>query len=70
MEDCGKMISRVLSILRGLKLRRLTQNQINPHLKVAQNHRTVENSNEAYFHINTPTHIRATYAITNFDQNF
>ena len=57
-------------ILRGLKLRGLTQNQINLHLKVSQNHRTIRISNEAHFHKKTPTHICVTYAIENFYQNF
>ena len=34
----------------GWKLRRFTQNQINLHQKVSQNHRTVINSNEVNFH--------------------
>ena len=58
------------AILRGLKLRRFTQNQINLHQKVSQNHRTNINSNKANFHEKTPTHISATYAITIFYQNF
>ena len=57
-------------ILHGLKLRRLTQNRINPHSKSSQNHRTVKLSNEAHFQKKTPTHICVTYAITNFYQNF
>ena len=57
-------------ILRGLKLRRFIQNQINLYQKVSQNNRTVINGTEANFHVKTPTHISATYAITNFYQNF
>ena len=63
-----KLTKNVIS--RGLKLRRFTQNQINLHSKVFQNHRNVKNSHKAYFYKKTPTHISATYAITNFDQNF
>ena len=57
-------------ILRGQKLHRFTQNQINLHWKPSQNHGIVINTNEAYFREKTPTHIGATYAITNFSQNF
>ena len=57
-------------ILRGLKLRRFTQNQINLRQKVSQNHRTIINGNEANFHAKAPTHTSATYAIKNFYQNF
>ena len=32
--------------------------------------RTVKNSNKTKIHNETPTHIGATYAITNFYQNF
>jgi len=55
---------------RGWNLRRSTQNQINLHQKVSQNHRMVINSNVPNFHEKTPTYIRATYAITIFYQNF
>ena len=54
----------------GWKLRRFTQNQINLHQKVSQNHRMVINSKEVNFHEKTPTHISATYAFTIFYQNF
>ena len=57
-------------ILRGLKLRRYSQNQINLRLKSSQNNRTVINSNTAYSQEETPTHIRATYAKINFYPNF
>ena len=53
-------------ILRGLKLRRFTLNQINLHKNVSQNQRKVINGNAAYLRAKTPTHITATYAITNF----
>ena len=52
-------------ILRGLKLRKFTSNQINPHWKESQNHRTIKNSNTGFYQEETPTHISATYEITN-----
>ena len=52
-------------ILRGLKLRRFTQNQINPHQKTSQNHRKLITSHKGNFHQKPPTHIRPTYAIQN-----
>ena len=49
-----------------VKLRRFTQNHINLDQKVSQNHRTVMNSNKANIYEKPPTHMSATYAITNF----
>ena len=43
---CQKLTKNEIKL--GLKLRTLTQNQINLYLKASQNHRTVENSNETY----------------------
>ena len=46
----------------GWKLRRFTQNQINLHQKVSQNHRIVIKSNEVNFHEKIPTHWENTHA--------
>ena len=56
-------------ILPGLNLSRFNSKSNKPTSKVSQNHWAVLNSNEAYFHQKTPTHISATYAITNCYQN-
>ena len=56
-------------ILRGMKMRRFIQNQINLHQKVSQNHRTVIDSNKANIYEKPPTHKRATYAIKIFYHN-
>ena len=63
-------VSEKIVILCGLKLRRLTQNQINLHSKASQNKRTIISRNEAYFYGEMTTHFCATYAIMNFYQNF
>ena len=70
--DKNSFISKTVKngILRGLRLRRFTQNQINPHQKTSQNHRTLITSNKGNFHEKPPTHIRATYAISNVYKNF
>ena len=57
-------------ILHGLKLRRFSQNQINLRSKSPQNNRTAINGNTAYSQEETPTHMCATYANTNFYPNF
>ena len=50
-----------LSILRGLKLRRLDQNQVIPLLKVFQKNETTLFNFHANFHGKTPTHVGTTY---------
>jgi len=69
----GKMVSYEKwkrKWFQGNKIGQIHSNQINLHLKVTRNHRTVINNNKANFHTKTPMNISATCAITNLYINF
>ena len=57
-------------ILRGLKLRRFDQNQVNDSKLNCQNVRNNKISNLENLYSKPPTHIDVTYAISKFDQKF
>ena len=59
-----------ISILRGLKLRGLDQNQVIYRPYVIQNDRTAKSSILFNFRDKPPTHMRATHAIINFEKFF
>ena len=65
---CKKLLEKW--ILRGLKLRRFDQNQVNHDKRLYQNVENTEVMQSANFNLKPPTHIDATHAISKFDQNF